>query len=127
MANDSGFLATAGAALNIAADTLAANNVAAKRRAEKDFDAALRHYVEHSNLYLFGGLCNAVSSLKALAENLADEQEEFSEADADYRFAAQVLEAASAACDLHYGDRSSKKRREERMAELVKALQGVKP
>lgn len=114
-------------ALNGAASILQDHEQEARKRAEARFDAALRSYVTESRLYQFGGLSNAISSIATLCEKLSEEQPEYSEADADYQFAAKVLEAASNAVDLNYGDRSTERRRKEALAQLVAAVAEIKP
>jgi len=119
------FLAAAAKHLNACSDQLAADNLKARKVAEERFDAALRHYVEHSEMYTGGGMCNLVGSIATLAGRMTDTTPEYSEAEADWQFAEQVMDACLMAVDLNYGDRSSKKTREKALAtfrELVAEL-----
>lgn len=124
---DERFLSAAAAHLNVAADQLAKDNAAAARRAENGLEAALKHYVQHPICYVHGGFCNLVGSISTLAEKLADEQPEDSQAERDYLFAAEVMDAALAAVDLNYGERSSKRGREEALAKLRELVAEIKP
>ena len=119
------FLAAAAKSLNAAADTLAADNLKARKVAEERFDAALRHYVEHSEMYTGGGMCNLIGSIATLCGRMTDTTPEDSQAESDWQFAEQVMDACLMAVDLNYGERSSKKTREKALAafrELVAEL-----
>lgn len=114
-------------ALRGASSVLQDHELAAKKRSEDRFDAALRSYVTESRLYQFGGLSNAVSCLATLCEKLGEEQPEDSREEDDYKFAVKVLEAASAAVDLNYGSRSTEGRRREALTQFVAAVAEIKP
>lgn len=112
-------------ALTDAADQLAKDNAEAAKKAEDRFDAALRHYVENPRLYTFGGFCNLVGCLVTLCGRMTDTTPEGSEAEADWLFAEQVMDAALSAVDLCYGEESRQSKREKALAafrELVAEL-----
>ena len=86
----------------------------------------LRDYVhDDKSRFQFCGMVNAISSLARLAEELAAEAPEGSSEEADYRMAVKILEAASAGCDLNYGDRSSDWERKRALEYFVKAAQEI--
>lgn len=113
-------------ALRGASTILQDHEAKARKVAEERFDAALRHYIEHPKLYAFGGFCNLVGCLATLCGRMTDTTPEDSEAEADWLFAEQVMDAALNAVDLNYGERSNKKAREKALAAFKELVEGIK-
>lgn len=120
-----------GAALVRAADQLAADNRDAQKLEEKRFDVYLTAYVTDSDRgirrFQHGGMVGVVSTLATVAENLQCETTEGSEAEADYIFVADILDAVLHGVDLPYGERSGQSRRKTALAEMKKLIEEIKP
>lgn len=122
---DPRFLKGVAATINDAATELARDNARAKQvdfeRTAKALEAALKAHGVWNVLAIFPDM------LRDLGAN-DTEIEDGSEAERDYRFAADMVESVLPATDLAYGhaERSSATRRKQALAKVVKNIDEVK-